>query len=140
MPARRPVPGWIHPKYVGYAYYTPCMRYIELNPVRAGMVEHPGEYRWSSYSVNANGADDSIIRPHHEYLQLGMGKPERLFAYRELFCNALDKNQVHQIREALNQELVTGREDFKDKIEQMTQRKVRRGKDGRPRVEYVKND
>ena len=62
---------------------------------------------------------------------------ERQAAYRKLFLNAMDASQLHQLREALNQELVLGREDYKNKIERMTQRQVRRGKDGRPRVEDI---
>jgi len=112
------------------AYLLACMRYIELNPVRAGMVEHPGEYRWSSYSCNADGNSSTIVHPHAQYLQLGRDASERLSNYRELFRNCLVETQLHQLREALNQELVLGREDFKNKIAQMTQRQVRRGKDG----------
>ncbi len=52
-----------------------------------------------------------------------------------LFSNGLDKAELHAIREALNQELVLGREDFKDKIERMTKRQVRPGINGRPKIE-----
>jgi putative transposase len=116
------------------AWLLTCMRYIEMNPVRAGMVLHPGEYRWSSYRVNAYGKDAPVLKPHELYLALGTTRDERLFAYQELFRRCLDENQVHAIREALNQELVLGREDFKDVIARMTRRQVRRGVDGRPRA------
>jgi len=46
---------------------------------------------------------------------------------RELFRNSADETQLHQLREVLNQELVLGREDFKNRIERMTQRQVRQG-------------
>ncbi len=46
------------------------MRYIELNPVRAGMVDHPGAYRWSSYRCNAQGEADELIRPHAVFTAL----------------------------------------------------------------------
>jgi len=116
------------------AYLLTCMRYIEMNPVRAGMVEHPGDYRWSSYAANANGKGNPIVSQHPQYLQLGRDTSMRQYAYRELFRGALDTTQLHQLREALNQELVLGRENFKNRIEQMVQRQVRRGADGRPRV------
>ena len=45
-------------------YLLACQRYIELNPVRAGMVEHPAEYRWSSYRANAQGEADALLKPH----------------------------------------------------------------------------
>jgi putative transposase len=117
------------------AYLLTCMRYIEMNPVRAGMVNHPSEYRWSSYAANAQGQADKLITAHPLYLQLGQEVSERYFAYRELFTQCLDKSEVHAIREALNQELVLGREDFKDKIEVMLQRQTRPGNPGRPRIE-----
>ena len=108
------------------------MRFIEMNPVRAGMLSHPGEYRWSSYTSNAQGLPNSLLRPHDLYLALGDDPADRQHAYRELFRRGLDSSQIHEIREVLKQELVLGREDFKDRIAQMTQRQVRRGKDGRP--------
>ncbi len=115
------------------AWLLTCMRYIEMNPLRAGMVSHPGEYRWSSYGMNAWGKDRPMVRPHTLYLSLGSTRDERLFAYQDLFRRCLRERQITAIREALNQELVLGREDFKDVIERMTQRQVRRGMDGRPR-------
>ena len=43
-------------------YFLTCMRYIEMNPVRAKMVDHPAEYRWSSYAANALGNDNVILK------------------------------------------------------------------------------
>lgn len=116
-------------------YLLTCMRYLEMNPVRAGMVNHPSEYRRSSYHANAHGKENILIKPHPIYSALAKSEPERLQAYRELFMNELDKDEIHDIREALNQELVLGREDFKDKIEAMINRQTREGKSGRPRIE-----
>ena len=56
-------------------------------------------------------------------------------AYRELFRHHLDDTQVHAIRDALSQELVHGRDDFKDRVEQMLKRQTRPGLPGRPRIE-----
>ena len=116
-------------------YLLTCMQYIELNPVRASMVNHPGEYRWSSYSVNANGTTNPLIQHHPVYSALGENVVHQQHAYRELFRNSIDSDSIHSIRETLNQELVLGRDDFKDRIEQMCKRQVRPGKSGRPRVE-----
>jgi putative transposase len=66
---------------------------------------------------------------------LGHASGERQHAYRELFRYHLDHTTVHDIREALNQELVLGREDFKNKIAEMTRRQTRPGKSGRPGVQ-----
>jgi putative transposase len=117
------------------AYLLTCMRYIELNPVRAEMVSHPGEYKWSSYGTNAQGRADALLSPHPLYTALGTTAAERQHAYRELFRHHLDNDLLHEIREALNHELVLGRSYFKDKIEAMTQRQTRLGMPGRPRVE-----
>ena len=117
------------------AYLLTCMRYIELNPVRAQMVSFPGEYRWSSDQFNGNGKPDSLLTAHALYQALGDNSHARCHAYRELFRHNMDNAQLHVIRAALNQELVLGRDDFKDKIEQMTKRQTRRGQDGRPRIE-----
>ncbi len=107
------------------AYLLTCMRYLEMNPVRANMVSHPGEYRWSSYRINAQGNSDNLITAHPLYLALGDNDNTRQEAYRNLFQDRLDKVDIHAIREAVNQELVLGRDNFKDKIEQMTRRQTR---------------
>lgn len=116
-------------------YLLTCCRYIELNPVRAGMVEHPAEYRWSSYPANAQGVADAVISSHDEYRRLGRTEPERRAAYRELFRYQLDPYVIDQIRDATNHELVVGTSRFKDEIEAMTKRRVRLGCPGRPRKE-----
>ena len=114
------------------AYLLTCMRYIELNPVRARMVEHAGEYRWSSYRVNAQGENDLLINPHPLYLELGSTGEIRQEAYRELFRHHVDDGTLHDIRDALNHERVLGRSYFIDKIEEVTQRRIRPGTPGRP--------
>lgn len=67
-------------------YFLACMRYIELNPVRAGLVSRPGAYRWSSHPVNAMGAEDDLITPHPFYFALGRSSAERRDAYQKLFA------------------------------------------------------
>ena len=119
------------------AWLLTCMRYIEMNPVRAGMVDYPSAYRWSSYRANARGVNDPILISHELYRALGRDPAERQYAFRELFCSGLEAGEVHEIREMLNQELVLGREDFKNTIAKMTQRQVRRGQDGRPQLAHA---
>ncbi len=115
-------------------YLLTCMRYIELNPVRANMVEHPAEYKWSSYRVNGQGEYQSIIEPHPSYLELGSSDMLRQTAYRELFSDQIDAVTLHEIRQSLNHELVFGRSYFKDKIEKITERQTRMGIPGRPMI------
>ena len=114
------------------AYLLTCMRYIELNPVRANMVAHPGEYRWSSYAFNAQGRENALLTPHPIYRQLGTTPETRHHTYRELFRHHMENTLLHEIRDALNQELVLGRDDFKDRIAEMTKRQTRPARSGRP--------
>lgn len=117
------------------AYLLTCMRYIELNPVRANMVTHPGEYQWSSYSANAQGKHDTVVTPHSLFMALGASYAQRQTAYRELFRHHIDNDLLHEIREALNHELVLGRSYFKDKIGVLTRRQTRIGQPGRQGIE-----
>ncbi len=63
-----------------------CMRYIEENPVRAGLAAHPGAYPWSSYRANALGKDDALLTPHPHYCSLGRSPDERRATYAALFA------------------------------------------------------
>jgi putative transposase len=72
------------------AHLLACMRYIEENPVRAGLAAHPGAYRWSSYRANALGEDDPLVTPHPHYYSLGRSPDERRAAYAALFARAGD--------------------------------------------------
>ncbi|HEY6240101.1 MAG TPA: transposase [Burkholderiales bacterium] len=62
------------------------MRYVEENPVRAGLAAHPGAYPWSSYRANVLGGDDALITPHAHYYSLGRSPAERRAAYAALFA------------------------------------------------------
>lgn len=66
-------------------YLLACMRYIELNPVRAGLVRHPAQFRRSSYRANALGEPDALVTPHAAYCALGRSGEERRAAYRRGF-------------------------------------------------------
>lgn len=114
------------------AYFLGCHRYIEMNPVRAGMVTHPGEYRWSSYGANALGDASLLIRPHAVYAGLGLTDEERQAAYRELFRYELDPGQVDEIRKATHGGLVLGSERFAQEVALLAGRRTQRGKAGRP--------
>lgn len=114
------------------SYFLTCMRYIELNPVRAGIVDLPGEYKWSSYHANTQLDNNDLIKNHPVYSQLGSSRTKRQKKYRELFQNPINNYFVEQIQDALNHELVLGTKIFKDKIEKQTNRQTRIGKPGRP--------
>lgn len=114
-------------------YLLACQRYIELNPVRAGMVDHPGEYRWSSYRANGQGEASLLVHPHEIYLALGADTEARQSAYRELFRYELEPGVVNQIRTATNGNYVLGDSRFAEQIAQTLGRRVQPGKPGRPR-------
>lgn len=115
------------------SYLLACQRYIELNPVRAGMVEHPAEYRWSSYRRNAQGEPDSLLKPHSLYLALGKDVASRAAAYRELFRYELEPDLVDEIRRATNGNYALGNETFAAQISTALGRRAVPGKSGRPR-------
>lgn len=93
-------------------YLLTCQRYIELNPVRADMVNSPDEYKWSSYRYNAFGKEDALLTEHVNYLLLGKTDVERHKQYRELFRYQLDNKTLHEIRETLNTSTVLGNDYF----------------------------
>ncbi len=113
-------------------YVIACYRYIELNPVRAGMVNQPKDYRWSSYHANALGKSSNLITPHEEYLRIGRDQQTRLENYRALFKAHLDEEIVGQIRNATNGNFALGSERFQKEIETALGRRARRGQSGRP--------
>lgn len=114
-------------------YLLCCYRYIELNPVRAKIVNHPAEYRWSSYRVNAQSERSHIVTPHAQYLALGGLGGQPAEAYRELFKNDLESELVDQIRDATNGNNVFGGSKFAVDVEAMIGRRVQRGSPGRPK-------
>ena len=97
-------------------YLLVCQRYIELNPVRAGMVAAPEDYTWSSYKANGLGQQIKLWTPHPVYVQLGATVRERAAAYRELFVGYIDGKLIEQIRKAANRGTVLGNDRFKQNI------------------------
>lgn len=105
-------------------YFLTCMRYIELNPVRAGIVEYPGSYQWSSYHYNAQGKNDSLISPHDEYLSLGDSEEKRRQAYECLCEIPISQRAIDQIRDATNKAWPLGDESFKKDLESKMDRRI----------------
>lgn len=113
-------------------YLLACQRYIEMNPVRAGMVAHPAEYRWSSYRANAQGETDALVKPHPLYEALGVDAVGRTAAYRELFRHELEPGLVDEIRRATNGNFALGNERFAEQVTSALGRRATPGKSGRP--------
>lgn len=83
-------------------YLLACYRYIELNPVRAGLVRRPQDYEWSSYRCNAFGQPNPMLTPRSEFLAIGRTTSERLLAYRNLVADGLDSRTLDEIRSAVH--------------------------------------
>lgn len=115
-------------------YLLACMRYIELNPVRADMVNAPGQYRWSSYRHNAQGNADQLLTEHPLYTSLGRTKTSRCEAYKALFRTHLDEEQLKDIRAAWQTGTPLGNVYFKEKIERKLKTKVGQARRGRPKA------
>ncbi len=115
-------------------YLLSCQRYIELNPVRAAMVDDPAHYRWTSYRHHALGQANPLLTPHRLYLCIDANEKQRQAAYRALFRAQLDRQAVDDIRLALNQSQPLGNTRFYAKIEAMTGQSRQAKPRGRPRT------
>lgn len=113
------------------AYLLALYRYIELNPVRRGMVQAPEQYLWSSAQAHLGAGESPLIRDHESYLGLGDTKETRALAYGALIREPLEARALDQIRAAVRQGGVLGSDQFKDRIEMQLGRRVRPGRRGR---------
>jgi putative transposase len=116
-------------------YLLSCMRYIELNPVRAAMVDDPAHYRWTSYRANALGQASDLLVPHAVFLGLGRSDAARRQAYRALFRPHLEQAAIDDIRLALNQSQPLGDSRFHGMIELVMGERRQARPRGRPTVE-----
>jgi len=112
-------------------YLLTLYRYIELNPVRAGMVNEPSEYSWSSYQCNGLGKASDLITAHPIYLAISKDVSKRLDSYRRLFTIHVAPTLIEYIRKATNKGLALGSEQFKLAVQALSGRSVIEGKRGR---------
>lgn len=104
-------------------YFLICSRYIELNPVRAGMAPVSDDYPWSSFRHNASGVSDKLITQHELYNRLGPDAAARREAYRRLFDASPVAEETQAIRAATNAGWVLGNERFRAEIESLAKRR-----------------
>lgn len=109
-------------------YLMVCHRYIELNPVRAGLTIHPVDYPWSSYRRNAHGGDNLLVTPHELYARLGNHAASREDAYRELFKDVLTAERLVELRQATHCNRLLGTQEFKAEMSKMLGRSAPRMK------------
>ncbi len=117
------------------SYLLEVYRYIELNPVRAKMVEDPGEYSWSSYQCNALGRETALRTSHEVYARLGRTQGDRLCAYRDLFKAHVSEKLIEQLRRCTNSGVPFASERFIKEIEELQLGRVSALVPGRPRGE-----
>jgi putative transposase len=117
-------------------YCLASQRYVELNPLRAGVVSRPGDYPWSSYRRHAGVASEDEagigIESHSAYLALGIDDTARRAMYRALCMMTLDRRMVDAIRQATNGGFVLGSARFAAEVANRLGRRVARGTPGRP--------
>jgi putative transposase len=116
-------------------YLLSCYRYIELNPVRAGMVERPGDYPWSSYAAHAAGKPDPVVEDHAEHLALGDTADQRQRAYRELFRQSIPDADLSAIRRSVQLGVPWGNDRFRQAVEEKLCQRISYRPRGRPRKE-----
>ncbi|WP_339723373.1 transposase [uncultured Paraglaciecola sp.] len=119
-------------------YLLQVSRYIELNPVRAGIVNDPAQYSWSSFQINALGKISELSTHHMLYQALGKNAKDRQAAYRALFPQHLEDKLLEDIRLAINKGMAIGNQRFKAQIEELTGRRMTPKKVGR-RIGWRKN-
>lgn len=110
-----------------------------MNPVRAGMVDHPAKYRWSSYATNALGMSNSILHQHDEYVGLGASTGVRQKVYQELFDYDLASGAVELLKQSLQSGTPLGNDYFRAQIEATLGRKIGRIAPGRPKKKATRN-
>jgi putative transposase len=113
-------------------YFLVCSRYIELNPVRAGLAPDPLDYEWSSYRHHAGIRPDPLITDHPLYWALGNTPFQREAAYIELVRQALTPAELETINQAILKGWPLGSERYKATLEQALKRRVLPAKRGRP--------
>ena len=114
-------------------YLMICQRYVELNPVRACLVNEPSAYRWSSYRHNAHGRESKIVAPHELYSRMGLDPASRQSAYRALFDEVLGSDALIQVRKATHGNTALGSPEFIGKFAQFQGRNLMPREIGRPR-------
>lgn len=107
-------------------YFLAVSRYIELNPVRAGLVQHAQDYVWSSYCVNALGHSSAMLTPHQVYIALAAEPDRRCIAYQALFEQAITGAELTAIRSAVNKSWLLGSAAFTAQISRAAGRVLRR--------------
>ena len=115
-------------------YLLACMAYIDLNPVRAGMVAQPADYPWSSHAHSLGRRSDKLITPHALYWALGNTPFAREAAYAALVQAGIAGQDQKALTESVHAGWALGEPDFIAALQERTERRVSKGRAGRPPV------
>ena len=113
-------------------YLPACCRYIELNPLRAGMVTDPAQYQWSSYRSKVLGKRDTVVDLPPFYLSSGDTEQKRQITYEKYVLGTVPEYEIKLIREALQRGQLTGGDQFREEIEKKLGIRLSNKKQGRP--------
>ena len=115
-------------------YLLACMAYIDLNPVRAGLVAGPGDYAWSSHGHYIGRRHDRLVTPHALYWELGNTPFAREAAYAELVRSGISAEQQRALTDSALRGWALGEADYIAELQKRTARRVARTQAGRPRL------
>lgn len=107
-------------------YLLTLQGYIKLNPVRAGMINSPGIYRWSSYQANARGPTNPLLAPHPLCLSLDSNTASPQTTYQTLFSAHLGDETLASMRTASQGSWPLGNDRLKAEIELILKRRPTR--------------
>jgi putative transposase len=113
-------------------YLLACMTYIDLNPVRAGLVGDPGDYPWSSHGHYVGRRHDRLITPHPLYWELGNTPFARDAAYADLVRSGITAEQQQALTDSALRGWALGEADYVADLQKRTTRRVSKTRAGRP--------
>lgn len=116
------------------AYLLACCRYVELNPVKAGMVDKAEDYEWSSYSARVGLRACDWLDQSDTFQTLANDHQKRIEAYRQLVEEGRPSPADKLIRAAINSNKLTGGNKFVDEIENRIGIRIEARKPGRPAI------
>jgi len=118
-------------------YLLACMVYIDLNPVRAGMVADAAEYPWSSHQHYVGRRNDKVVTPHPLYWALGNTPFAREQAYADLVRAGVSASQQHALTDSALRGWALGEPDYVADLQRRTARRVAPSQAGRPRATRI---
>ena len=113
-------------------YLLACMVYIDLNPVRAGLVADPAGYPWSSHHHYVGRRSDRLVTPHPLYWEMGNTPFARDAAYAELVRAGITADQQRVLTDSALRGWALGEPDYVADLQKRTARRVSKGRAGRP--------